>query len=619
MYFKLNKPHYAIPVLILLAVSIEPVLHHWLDGYETAEAVATGLHTADSSIYLHAMDMLHNGFYSPFATCKAPHGPNDIAFLPAPFHWLYAVIGVVGNGLGIKPFLFLGWANAFFGAIYLWAVYRFLRVIIPKYTVLTFTLFVASGSVGGILYLIGLLAGWQSQPEFDTWFLRLSMYELVEGPYLVGTQHIPRLYYTLPLALVYGSMTAFIQSLRIQCNRHLVLTGIMLFAAAFLNLRIGGLGYVLMLLYLLSSNKPLFMSRVQLATRITVPLAIAFAMFALLTMLNPTFMKNTGVLVREGIWLSAFISAAAFHLLLCRRPIQHAIAQLSPLAQRIAFATLGYLAAYSIFFAGYQIYYGNSLRAGDFSAAVAVSDFALLGLLAAIKKPTTQTSSDEENAYPWLVLWLLVFVALGLSAFGQGWFLRLTPQRLMLFIGVPLCACSAQALQTWGQTNRRAAYGYGSTMILLGLISTLVGALFFQGPLGRVPGSGPFPELHPEIMSHADARLLKQLPSANVLAPYAFSDVIAVQTEAQVLGGTGSTDLSDQMSTELTPRIEHFFSIHTTNAERSDFLDEWCIDFVYCPDTWPVDPSVLEALAENPSLISITQDNQGAIFGVITE
>ena len=164
-----------IPALIIAAVSIEPILHHWLDGYQTENAVATGLHTADSAIYLHAMEMLNNGFYSRYATCKAPHGPNDIAFLPAPFHWLYTLIGVVGHALGIKTFLFLGWANAFFGAIYLFAVYRFLRTIIPRYAPTAFLLFIASGSVGGILYLIGLPLGWQSSPEFGSWFLRPSM------------------------------------------------------------------------------------------------------------------------------------------------------------------------------------------------------------------------------------------------------------------------------------------------------------------------------------------------------------------------------------------------------------------------------------------------------------
>jgi hypothetical protein len=146
------------------------------------------------------MEMLHNGFYSPSATCKAPNDTNDIAFLPAPFHWLYAVVGLIGHTLGIKIFLFLGCANAFFGAIYLWAVYIFLRTTIPQYARTAFILFTASGSVGGILYLFGLLFGWQSSPDLYSCFLRPSMYELVEGPYLTGTQHVSRLYYTLPLA-----------------------------------------------------------------------------------------------------------------------------------------------------------------------------------------------------------------------------------------------------------------------------------------------------------------------------------------------------------------------------------------------------------------------------------
>jgi len=149
MTTRLKKSALLIPAIIIFAVLIEPVQHHWLHGYETDDAVSTGLHTADSAIYLHAMDMLHNGFYSAYATCKAPNGSNDIAYLPAPFHWLYAFVGFIGHTIGADPFLFLGWANAFFGALYLWAVYRFLVTIIPEYAKTAFVLFVASGSVGG--------------------------------------------------------------------------------------------------------------------------------------------------------------------------------------------------------------------------------------------------------------------------------------------------------------------------------------------------------------------------------------------------------------------------------------------------------------------------------------
>lgn len=76
MPFKFNKKSLFVSVLIVLAVSIEPLLHHWLDRYETEGTVSTGIHTADSAINLHAMDMLNNGFYSPYATPKAPNGTH---------------------------------------------------------------------------------------------------------------------------------------------------------------------------------------------------------------------------------------------------------------------------------------------------------------------------------------------------------------------------------------------------------------------------------------------------------------------------------------------------------------------------------------------------------------
>ncbi|MFP6584030.1 MAG: hypothetical protein VCD00_15935 [Candidatus Hydrogenedentota bacterium] len=65
--------------LIASATLVEPILHHWLHAYETESGVATGLHTADSAIYLQAMEMLSNGFHYPlsaFSTSAAQCSGN---------------------------------------------------------------------------------------------------------------------------------------------------------------------------------------------------------------------------------------------------------------------------------------------------------------------------------------------------------------------------------------------------------------------------------------------------------------------------------------------------------------------------------------------------------------
>lgn len=186
----------------------------------------------------------------------------------------------------------------------------------------------------------------------------------------------------------------------------------------------------------------------------------------------------------------------------------------------------------------------------------------------------------------------------------------------MLFIGLPISACTAYALHTWADTNRRVAISYGATMITLGVISTLVEALFFQGPLAHKPGQSPFPNLHPEIMTHADARLLDKLPQARVLAPQEFSDVLALRVNTQVLGGTGSTDLSDQMSTVLQPGIDQFFAPSTDNNYRINFIQEWCIDYIYCPDTRPVDDSVRQQLKTIPNTTVVAEEKHGLLIAM---
>ena len=117
-------------------------------------------------------------------------------------------------------------------------------------------------------------------------------------------------------------------------------------------------------------------------------------------------------------------------------------------------------------------------------------------------------------------------------------------------------------------------------------------------------------------MTHADARLLDQLPQARVLAPQEFSDVLALRVNTQVLGGTGSTDLSDQMSTVLQPGIDQLFAPSTDNNYRINFIQEWCIDYIYCPDTRPVDDSVRQQLKTIPNTTVVAEEKHGPLIAM---
>lgn len=609
-------PRWVYAVIVVLA-SVGPLSHFWIAGYESGDGVPSGLSNADSAIYLQCMRMLRNGFYSPYASCKALNGPNDIAFLPAPFHWLYAVLGVFAGLARVDDFLFLGLANGVCGAIYLYVTYHFLRVAAPRQANLAFLLFALGGGLGGVLYAVTGAFDMHGAADFERYFWPAAMYELVEGPYLSPVLHMPRLYYTVSLSLCLGGLTAFIRGMRIGCGRHLGFATLLFFSGAFVHIRLGGFALAVAIIYLLGARTLGRKVRVQAGVCITLALCGAFAGFFAMSIVNPVFMQNTGVLVRESMWPSAFVSVALLHLLIIPKVILSKIRRLPFLLAVLSWCAIGYLAVFSILFVGYTVYFGNSLGAGDAAAAMAISDWALLGAVAgglfgAMRKPG---ESSREDLGAWVVPWLLIFIVVGLSAWGQGWFQRLTPQRVMLFMGLPLSILSATALQAWGRRRARVARGYVAVMIACGVMSLIVSTLYIQGPLGRAPGEGPFAELYRGSITSADALLLESLAPGIVLAPVTIGDVVALQPELRVLGGAGTTDLSDLMSTEIHPAIARFFSAGPA-MDRKAFLDEWCIDFVYCPDTWPVEADVVKELKGEGALEVVIEQSRGIVFRV---
>jgi hypothetical protein len=185
-----------------------------------------------------------------------------------------------------------------------------------------------------------------------------------------------------------------------------------------------------------------------------------------------------------------------------------------------------------------------------------------------------------------------------------------------VFLWLPLCVLSASALQRLAAVERRATYVLGGIMIVCGLCSICVSVLCFQGPLGRRPGVSLYADSHSEVMTAADACVMDRVGAGIVLAPIPASDIIVLRRGNRTVFGTGSFNLSDQPYAPLRDAVGKFFSPDASEEFRQQFVEEWCVEYVYCPDTWPVDPAVVEELRRIPWLEEIAANGKAVLFKV---
>jgi len=344
----------------------------------------------------------------------------------------------------------------------------------------------------------------------------------------------------------------------------------------------------------------------------------------ILSRLHPTYSMNQFENVRESMWVSAFVSASLLHWAIVPREVKRSLRGLSYGPRTAALALTGYLVAFGILYAGYQLYYGNLWRIADTVVAVRISDWALVGAAAggllglAWRAESDEAPGERENA--WAALWLLLFLAGAISAWGGGWYMRLVPRRLMVLLGLPICLLSAQGLQQIGATRRRLARVFIGVMVSAGACSVAVSALYFQGPLGHTPGKGPFAYRHYEIMTEADARALKSLGPGRVLTPcynpFTFAEVIALRNENPVAFGVGTFNHSDLRFVPMRKQVDAFFSDDRDSASRRSFVKEWDVDYVYCPDSCPVPKAVVAQLRSTPWLREVAAEDGAVLFEV---
>ena len=616
-------------IAIVLLSSIEPLTHLWLACFPLASAEPTGLHTGDSHVYLHCMRMLQTRFFSPYASCESPWGACYAGFYSLPAHWLYGLLGYASHLIRLSAFLALGIFNGLACAFYLYAVYRFLRQTLPGAAHLAFALFLVGGGLGGLLYLITGCLGLHQAAGFQEVFLRYAQYDLIEGAHLWPILQAPRLYYTLALGCCLTALRWFFQALEPSEERSESAPGwlmpgalAMMLMGQMVNMRVGSFAWVVAALFLITRTRASLVRRMGSMLLLTCPVVLGALITWILARRHPTYSINQFENVHESIWFSAFVSATLPHWFLAPFQMCRIFRRLTGPLRMLAFALTGILAEYILFYLGYQAYFGNIWRIADTVVAMEASRWvwigAVLGGLAAFIPVRGERGEDGAGGDAWIALWVLTFLTGGLMAWG--WYVRLVPRRLLILLGLPICMLSAQRLMDFRERHPRWARAIVAAMLVSGTCSVVVAALFFQGPFGPPPGEGPFAYRRYDRMTPADAELLEHLGPGRVLAPcynpFTFADVIALRPENSVVFGVGTFNHSDLRFSEMRRGVDGFFEPGAKEEARAAFIAEWKPDFVYCPDTCPVAPAVIDQLRETDGLREVAAKGRGALFEV---
>ncbi|MCL4218710.1 MAG: hypothetical protein KJ052_17135, partial [Candidatus Hydrogenedentes bacterium] len=416
---KRSAPWWVWAICAALAC-LEPMTHalfYLTDGVplRAERVVWSGLHTNDSVIYLLSMRMFESGFEMPFASCQAALGDHHMGYFSAPAYWLYGLVGVVADSIGCPHFIALGIANGIGGFFYLAMVFLFLREAVPRCANRAFLLFSLGGGLGSIMFMILWAAFRDDAAQFEAYSTRFAVYELIEGPHLLPVLHFSRLYYTVALALCFGSLTALFKTLRAWCPYHLAFAALLLAAASLVNMRLGALTFVVAALYLLCLGDTQRHYRVKAALGYAAGCFLGTVAAWAFHQGHPTITANVFALVRQAMWLTPFLSAAFFFLLLAVPESYRSFGAMRGVPRMMAWAMGGYLAAFAALFSAYQLYYGNILVARDGPVADAISDPALLGLAAGLAigffrrgKPMSGASPSTDAAPAWVVLWAMV-------------------------------------------------------------------------------------------------------------------------------------------------------------------------------------------------------------------
>jgi hypothetical protein len=591
---------------------LQPLTHALVLYCAPADVVPTGLHKPDSAIFVHTMRMFDTGFYSPYATCQSPFGDHSWRLFTTPFYILYGIAGVIGSLLRLSDFTMLGVANGFGAACYLLAVYHFMFTIMPKHANRAFFLFAFSGGLGGLLYILCAVLGTADTPAFSVWFYRFAIYDLVEGPNFAPYLLMTRLYYTLPLAMGFAGLTSVIVSWRIRCPVRLVYAQALLLLCTLLNARLGPPLGAIAALYLANSGE----LRWRNLLHVGMPLVAGVVCASQIMKLNPAFIGNVYAVVQQQMWFSSYVSAGFPLLLLAGPVILRDTGRLTRGFRALVRGALGFLAVFALMFLSYQAYYGTLLIGADHAASVRVSDVSLVGIGLGLAWYAICGPSRETVEHGWIVVWAVLFTAIAVSAFGHGWFLRFAPQRLMVFLGIPLSLLAAESIERIELSRPRLAMLCMSLVICVGVPSIAVSTLVFQGPLGMRRGIASDIGMHTAYLRRADAECLTKLGPGVVASPWPYNDILSVREGASVLGGYGAADLSDQNVADLTKQVAQFFSPGTAAEQRARFLQAWCVAYVFLPSDAKARDALQPEFDRNVELRQIAAVDGAVLYAV---
>lgn len=616
------------PVWVWLAILgfalVEPVTHAVLRIDWGGTHVGTGLHIEDDSGFLPAVAMFETGFFSPYVTYAHPHGPHDPAIFGAPVFWLLALFGYPLLQLGLDPLLALGVMNGLGLAAFLWAVYRFLRTALPQAADRAYQLFLLSGGLAGALYLGARLFGMIEAPGFEVFFHRYARYELIEGPFLAPLLIANRVYYTAPLGLGFAALTLALRRLEDTRLRAHALPALLLLAASYWNARLGPLFWFALMCRALAEPRFAWRDMLRLAMAYAVPACAAVVLVSMQMRLNPVTQAATFGLLRRSIWFGSFLSVAGVTLLAASPALRRGLRASHGVGRVAAFASVGYLAVFAIGYAAYQTYWGNWLAGGDAAAALAVSDTALLGAVAgavaALRwRAPVQTCADPAAA--WFTLWFVALAAAGVAALGGGRYLAAMPERCLVLMGVPLAGLAALGIRDWSERVPVVGRGFRIVLHGLGACSLCAYLLFFNAPAGYTPGHGPFAWLRVDVMSRNEAALLGQVESGVVLAPATappqYGDIaVAFRPGVRTVFGQGTFAIGDVDMAQQAGAVSRFFDPAASEEERRAALDHWCVDYVLCPETRPVDAGALAGLESMAVLEVAAKAGNAVLFRV---
>lgn len=624
-------------IVIVLISTLQPAAHIVCKYFPPEGMVSTGLHIPDSALFIQSMRMFSNSFYSPYASVLSDAGPNSMQHYAIPHLWFYGLQGVVADLLRFDHFMFYGLVNGLASGLFAWTAYRLFRTVDTKAAGYAFVILILGGGLGGILWILTGLAGVHDAPRFEDYFWRFGIYELIEGAHLFPATYYARSYYTVSLAGCMGAMTVYLHAIEMRCPRHAVLAGIVLLPAAFLNARYGVFTLGIIAMAALQPRDVPAAMRWRYAAITAVAGIIGAMLSRALMKTSPHIIQNHLDIGNMHMHFSPFIvslilvaPAAAYGIWINRRTG-------SVIFRALIGAGLGYLAAYTVLFIGYQLWMGNILIARDTAVAITISDWALIGGIAgaivALARKTTHpdassrgTSKASDMAISplharstpcaWVVVCLLGFTCLAISAFGQGWFLKFGPQRLTPLIYIFMCLIAGMALARVAESRPAMVQRYLGVVATCGVMSVLVSIFVFQSSIGWRGHDAPFAATHVSAMREEDRQMIDDLEEKRIIAAGPIADVIALQRGLPVFHGIASFNMSDQRFIATRALQEMFFNPDTSSEARHAIVDTFGIERIVCSATWPAADETIAALEADERFTRMHYPEGTAVFGL---